>query len=163
MGEGVCDLRSFVDSRWFSLSMGSLRRQVAVVVLGEKLNCFDFWRKKFFKTKRGTFHPGPVETPSGWGLPIKIGLPKSCKAPSLITSTRSVKNNLFEVHVCCRSIVSRWIVLTQESDKYVFISCFGHVASFRSFYEKIDDHLNTFLSFEIVSLFRAATSGQWAV
>ena len=56
------------------------------------------------------------------------------RAPSLTASTRSVKNNLFDVHVCCRSIVSRWIVLTQ--DKYVFISCFGHVASFRSFLRK---------------------------
>ena len=52
------------------LLMGSLHRQVAVLVPDEKLNRFHSWCKKIFKTKRDSFHPGPVETPSGWGLPI---------------------------------------------------------------------------------------------
>ena len=33
------------------LLMGSLHRQVALLVPDEKLNCFDFWRKKFFHNK----------------------------------------------------------------------------------------------------------------
>ena len=48
-----------------SVAMGSLHRQVAVLVPDKKLNCFDFGKKKLFKTKRDYFHPGPVETPSG--------------------------------------------------------------------------------------------------
>ena len=50
--------------------MGSLHRQVAVLVPDEKVNCFDFGKKKLFKTKRDYFYPGPVETPSWWWLPI---------------------------------------------------------------------------------------------
>ena len=54
--------------------MGSLHRQVAVVVQDEKLNCFDFGQKKNFKTKRDNFYPGPEETSSGWWLPIALTL-----------------------------------------------------------------------------------------
>ena len=47
------------------LNMGNLHCLVVVLVSDEKLNCFDFGRKFFLKTKRDNFHSGPVETPSG--------------------------------------------------------------------------------------------------
>ena len=52
--------------------MGSHHRQVVILVPDEKLNCFYFWQAIFFKAKRDSFYPGPVEPPSGWWLPITL-------------------------------------------------------------------------------------------
>ena len=47
------------------------------MVPDEKLNCFYFWGAIFFKTKQVIFHPGPVEPPSRWWLPVRYSAEKA--------------------------------------------------------------------------------------
>ena len=84
--------------------MGSLHRLVAVLVPDEKLNCFWFWQKKLFKTKRDYFHPGPVETPSGWWLPIG--------------RQHDVSSNEFEYELCPCNLPYPNLILPYHSIHY---------------------------------------------
>ena len=57
---------------------------------GWKAKLFWFLAKKYFKTKQDIFHPGPVETPSGWGLPISHCKPFNRNVP--MNKERKIKS-----------------------------------------------------------------------